>query len=162
MRFAVNPGRPVKYGVWEKHGMYRTPTHITWKAMLDRCLNHKSIGFDHYGGRGISVCDRWLKFTNFLSDMGIRQNGTTLDRINNDGNYEPSNCRWASKKIQRRNSSQKIRYLTANGETLCLQDWCKKLGIRENKVRYRLSQGWTEEKALSTHKYNNQGRVVGS
>jgi hypothetical protein len=142
--------------------MYRTPTHISWKSMLNRCLNPKADQYKQYGARGITVCERWRTFSNFLADMGERPAGMTLDRINPNGDYEPSNCRWASGKAQRRNSSQKVRYMTVNGETLCLQDWCKRLGLRENKVRYRLSQGWPEEKALSTERHNRSGRVIGT
>lgn len=92
-----------------KHGHttnagYRSPEYISWRCMKDRCLYETSQNYSSYGGRGISVCDRWLKsFNNFLEDMGNRPRGFTLDRINPDGNYEPNNCRWADKKTQRQN-----------------------------------------------------------
>ena len=130
--------------------------------MLNRCLNQKVPEYRHYGARGITVCDRWLKFTNFLYDMGERPKEMTLDRIDNNGNYELTNCRWADKKVQRKNSRQKVRWMTLNGETKCLQDWCKELGLRENKVRYRLSHAWPDNKALSTQRFNRMGRVVGT
>lgn len=81
----------------------RTALHRAWSMMLDRCKNPRNIGFKNYGGRGIAVCERWHKFENFLADMGDRPEGMSIDRINNDGNYEPRNCRWATRSQQQRN-----------------------------------------------------------
>ncbi len=73
----------------------KTPTYYTWCKMLERCSNPKQDHYDMYGGRGITVCERWLKFANFLADMGERPAGTTLHRIDNDKGYEPGNCEWS-------------------------------------------------------------------
>ncbi len=81
----------------------RTRTHNTWQAMLARCFDKDGEWYHRYGGRGITVCKRWMKFENFLADMGERPAGRTLDRINNSGNYTPRNCRWATAKQQRNN-----------------------------------------------------------
>lgn len=86
-----------------KHGYNRTPTYVVWSNMHARCSNSKRHDWKNYGGRGISVCGRWKEFVNFLSDMGEKPENLTLDRINNDGDYEPGNCRWATASEQRRN-----------------------------------------------------------
>lgn len=80
-----------------------TRTHRSWSAMLARCRQNNHISYPNYGGRGISVCNRWLRFENFLADMGERPEGTSIDRIDNDGNYGPDNCRWATRSQQQRN-----------------------------------------------------------
>lgn len=85
------------------HGLAKTPTHNSWCSMKSRCNNPKSRQWKWYGGRGIKVCDRWAKFENFLADMGVRPEGTTLDRIDTNGNYEPGNCRWATHLVQQNN-----------------------------------------------------------
>lgn len=82
-----------------------TPTYGSWRAMRERCTNPKNKYFKNYGGRGITVCDRWHIFEHFLADMGERPPGLTLDRKDNDGNYEPGNCRWATPSEQNKNES---------------------------------------------------------
>lgn len=86
-----------------KHGKYRTVIYRTWKNMLTRCGNSKVKAFKYYGGRGIQVCRRWKDFVNFFADMGEHPIGLTLERVNNDGNYEPTNCKWATPKEQANN-----------------------------------------------------------
>lgn len=83
-----------------KHGWADTPTYWSWSGMLSRCRDPRNASYKHYGVRGITVCERWHDFENFLADMGPRPDGKTLDRINGDGNYEPGNCRWAAKAEQ--------------------------------------------------------------
>jgi hypothetical protein len=93
-----------------RHGMFGTPTYRSWLHMKERCTNSRCHAYASYGGRGITVCERWsASFENFLADMGKRPDGKTLDRIDNDGNYEPSNCRWATASEQRRNQRPRVR-----------------------------------------------------
>jgi hypothetical protein len=126
------------------------PSYRSWYSMIDRCTNPSKKGWENYGGRGIAVCERWRKFANFLSDMGDRPNGLSLDRIDNDKNYEPGNCRWATRGEQARNRRSN-RLLTYKGETHVMKDWATILGIKYITLRYRLFVlGWTVEKALET------------
>jgi len=85
------------------HGQSKSKTYVSWRMMKQRCLNPNNRDYKDYGGRGITVCDRWMKFENFFADMGERPEGTTLDRIDVNGNYEPNNCRWATSDIQASN-----------------------------------------------------------
>lgn len=86
-----------------KHGMYKSREHNSWGAMKQRCGNPNYTDYHNYGGRGISVCPEWKSFEQFYADMGPRPPGMSLDRIDNDGNYEPSNCKWSTRKEQRAN-----------------------------------------------------------
>ena len=87
-----------------RHGYWRKPTYRSWENMLKRCYNENSISYKYYGAKGIRVCARWMEsFVNFLADMGVRRKGTSIDRIDPCGNYEPQNCRWATARQQQRN-----------------------------------------------------------
>ena len=127
-----------------------SPTYHSWAGMIQRCTNPRRPYFKRYGGRGIRVCDRWMTFTNFLTDMGERPKGLTLERINNDGHYELSNCCWASRSRQNRNTSQTV-MVTINGVTKSMQDWCDVQGMSVETVRSRhKKQGWSWERAITT------------
>lgn len=118
--------------------------------MIARCYHPSCHKYPRYGGRGIKVCERWKSsYENFLSDMGERPEGCSLDRINNDGDYCPENCRWATARQQNRNRSDN-RLLTINGETKTLPEWADAAGISRSTFKRRLEHGWTPEEALST------------
>ena len=98
-----------------KHGKRWSREYESWRRMIQRCTNKKTPGYKHYGGRGIKVCDKWKKsFINFFNDMGDRPENTSIDRINNDGNYEPDNCRWATASEQSLNRRPRISCLAQN------------------------------------------------
>lgn len=122
-------------------------TYQAWADMKSRCSNPRQPKFAYYGGRGITVCERWLKFENFLADMGEAPEGLTLDRINNDGNYEPSNCRWATR-FEQSNNTRLTSRITFNGATLSRSEWARRLGISSDTLAHRLKRGWPLEKAL--------------
>jgi hypothetical protein len=124
------------------HGLSKSTAYRVWKDMRARCRNPNDSDFADYGGRGISVCERWDDFPAFLADMGERPGGTTLDRIDVDGNYEPGNCRWASGKAQANNKRSNLR-LELNGQVRTLQEWSDEYGIGRSTVRWRLRQGWS-------------------
>jgi hypothetical protein len=107
--------------------------------------------YDRYGGRGITVCKRWLSFDAFLSDMGMRPKGTTLDRINNDGNYEPSNCRWATPSSQQRNK-RNARTVMYEGRKQTIYELAKLSGLTPKLIGDRLYAGWDIERILSTER----------
>lgn len=88
---------------YDRSGLSNTPLYWVWHQLVERCNNPKNPAFKHYGARGISVCERWLHFSNFVKDMGERPEGLEIDRMDNDGNYEPGNCRWATRKEQLEN-----------------------------------------------------------
>lgn len=134
-----------------------TPEKSRWRAMKARCFNPNNRKYPRYGARGITVCERWLVFENFLADMGPRPSPRhSIDRINNDGNYEPSNCRWATMPEQMRNSIA-ARWVTFNGETLTVTDWAQRLGITQGSMSRRLSV-WPLERAMTQGRDAFRGR----
>ena len=129
----------------------RTRTYRIWMGMNKRCRDPQDHRWHNYGGRGIKVCDRWREsFVAFLEDMGESPSPQhSIDRIDNDGNYCPENCRWATMAEQRRNSRQNL-YLEYQGERLTMSDWAKRLGMSKSTLHGRLKLGWTVEAALSS------------
>ena len=124
-------------------------TYKVWQHMIDRCYNPKAASYVSHGGRGITVCKRWLdSFSNFFEDMGRSENKKQLDRIDNNGNYESSNCRWVTSKENCNNKRTNV-MLTAFGKTQTAQQWAEEYGIDHKKFRQRLRRdGWTIERAL--------------
>ena len=139
------------------HNKSKTKIYYVWCAMHERCSKTNSKKYKFYGARGIKVCARWDNFLNFTSDMGERPAGMTIERIHNDKDYSPENCRWASRKDQARNT-RKTLFLTHNGETHCLSEWAEKLGIRPRTLWARTKAGWTADQIFypgTVHRRSN-------
>ena len=127
----------------------------SWVAMRQRCQNPAHSAYRYYGARGISVCARWESFEAFIADMGPRPPGGTVERVNNDGNYEPANCRWASRKEQSNNSRQCVA-VEVNGKVMSLTQAAVELGVPYATIRTRLSRGWPVEQALRAAKHTRR------
>lgn len=126
-----------------------TGTYKSWLAMRRRCFDKKFKDYPRYGGAGITVCDGWSDFSNFLSGMGERPNGMTLDRINNSDGYNPSNCRWANHKMQMNNTTRN-RLIEYQGVTHTLSEWADIMGVPRARLSARINGlGWSIEKAFT-------------
>jgi hypothetical protein len=132
-----------------KHGHSNNKTYISWKRMIQRCTNPNDKDYHYYSGRNIKVCREWLKFENFLQDMGERPLRHTIERIDNNKGYYKSNCRWATRKQQQRNKCNN-HLKTYNGKTQCLSAWSEEFAIPENILRGRIRRGWSMDKTLKT------------
>lgn len=140
------------------HGMYKTRFYCIWENIKSRILNPNNPKYKYYGGRGIRICQGWQKFENFKQDMffpyseHVKKYGeknTTIDRIDNAGNYCKENCRWATQKEQM-NNSRCVRFITFNKKTLSISQWAEKLGMPRTTLYNRLWKGWSVEKAFKT------------
>ena len=132
------------------HGLSGTPEYQAWKHMKARCFNPNHKAYSDYGGRGITVCDRWLYFENFLADMGSRPTAKhSLDRIDNDGDYSSKNCKWSTK-AEQQNNQRSNRLITIACVTLTIAQWTKKMGYSKKVIGDRLKAGWSEFDAVMT------------
>lgn len=133
----------------KRHGMTQTPTYKTWSHMLYRCLNESSASYPNYGGRGITVCKEWLSFDAFFADMGVKPAGTSIDRIDNNKGYSPTNCQWSDKRAQA-NNRRTSRLINWNGEERTLADLSRIAGISIGSFWSRLNSGWSIERIMTT------------
>ena len=135
-----------------KHNQRHTRLYEIWKSMKNRCFNPNFKQYKDYGGRGITVCDEWkndfMPFYNWAMQNGYGKS-LSIDRIDNNGNYEPSNCRWVDK-ITQANNTRNNRYITFNNKTLTLAQWSKEIGLSYSCLKARLNKGWSIEKSLTT------------
>lgn len=146
----------IKHGHARKVGV--SPEYRSWCAMKNRCLNPSAVKWKNYGGRGIKVCERWLKFENFLEDMGPRPSlKYSINRIDNNGDYTPENCEWADAVTQANNASSTI-MITANGKTASLCDWARDLGVTRTFLYKRKFAGWPDDKIIN--RWNNKKDCV--
>lgn len=134
-----------------KHGMADTRLYSEWRTMKTRCSNPRNHKYESYGARGITVCPEWSEsfeaFRDWAFANGYRDD-LTIDRIDGNGNYEPSNCRWATQKEQQNNRCNN-RMLTYNGKTQTLQQWAEEIGMKSRTLQMRLRRGWTDEEAIT-------------
>ncbi len=139
-------------GSLRRRGGRPTPEYRSWQAMRDRCLNRANGAFNRYGGRGIAVCERWREsFDAFMADMGPKPGAEySIDRIDNDGNYEPGNCRWATQAEQSENRSTTKRF-TYDGRTLSFSGWEKELRISRGTLKRRLDLGLPIDLVFTNH-----------
>jgi len=121
-----------------KHGMVGTSTYVIWDSMKQRCVNPNDTTYKNYGGRGITVCDRWDKFENFYADMGKRPEGMSIERKDNNGNYCLENCCWETRWNQARNRRSNI-IIKYDGREQCMADWADEFGIDRGTLRHRLN-----------------------
>lgn len=139
-----------------KHGhcitVGRSPTYRSWHSMKQRASNPNDANARHYSERGIVVCKRWLKFENFLTDMGERPDGQCLERIDNNKGYSPSNCRWATQAEQMRNRRSNV-FIEYEGKRQTVRDWSVELGIPFTTLRTRMKAGWKTERVLTTKRF---------
>jgi hypothetical protein len=149
--------------LWNQTGLNLTTLyhseHLSWLGMRSRCFNPKNPAYRHYGGRGITICERWLSFTNFLSDMQQKPTPQhTIERRNNNGPYAPDNCYWATRKVQSLN--RRVNHLlTLHNKTQCISEWAEELGINQGVIRNRLKRGWPIERTLSSHKCSRYCKI---
>jgi hypothetical protein len=133
-----------------KHGMHKTAEYNAWSDMIQRCTNPNVKCYPDYGGRGITVCERWFQFENFLADMGVKPSAShSLDRKDNDGNYELSNCRWATVHEQFYNRSCSI-VVDVGGVRKTITDWAIENGLSYPVIIKRIQRGWSRESAVMT------------
>lgn len=139
------------------HGLSETKEFKIWLGMIQRCCNKNHPAFDRYGGRGIKVSRCWRNsFAHFLADMGnCPSEEHSIERVDNDGNYESANCRWATRAEQSRNKKNNV-WLTLNGRTQIVEDWAQELGFNPQALRDRMKKGWSDEAVLTTPKKRNQ------
>jgi hypothetical protein len=141
----------------------RTPEYTAWVAMKARCSDPNHPSYQYYGGRGITVCQRWKdSYADFASDMGRRPPGHSIDRINNNGNYEPGNCRWATRREQSDNQGHHPTILMHDGKSRTITEWAAIAGLSRSALRTRLQRGWTLESALATPKISSQEQAARS
>lgn len=143
----------------EQHGLSRTSEYKAWNKMIDRCTNPSSKSYVNYGGRGICVCDKWLtSFSAFINDIGRKPTPLhTLERKNNNGNYEPKNCKWATRDEQNKNTRFNV-ILEINGQRKCVSEWSRISGMSISGLRKRLASGMSPKEAITKKKDNTKIR----
>lgn len=145
----------------KKHGLSQTPTYSSWMNMMYRCNNDNATGYENYGGRGISVCDRWHDFRNFLKDMGERPKGMSIDRLDTNGNYELSNCKWSTRSEQSKNCRKdKVSSSIYKGVSFHKNTGLWEAYIKLNEGRFRIGYYNSEIEAFNAYKIEHEKRSI--
>jgi len=135
-----------------RHGMTETSIYKIWSGMRSRCLNSNSNVFSYYGGKGVRICERWEAFEAFLEDMGpTYRKGLSIERVDVNGDYEPSNCTWIARSEQALNRTNTVRLETPWGH-LSIKETAKKIGVSDKCLQHRLSRGWGGDKLFQPHR----------
>lgn len=143
--------RPRRYAKRQYHGYAGTPEYHAWYCMVQRCTNPNDGHYASYGGRGITVCKRWLSIENFMADMGKRPDGMTLERLNNDKGYSPSNVQWASRTAQNNNTRRNHQPILYRGKTYTVRELADKVGLKAGTLNMRIFHyGWSVSRSLAT------------
>lgn len=157
----LKSGNTKSCGCWQKehcrkirkdphtHGLSESKEYRAWRGMKERCTNPKTQGYKHYGGRGITVCEKWKNsFSSFYEDVGPCPSlEHSIDRTNNEGNYEPGNVKWVTRQEQGNNTRANVK-VTVKGKTDTLANWCRVLNLNYGRARARLIRGWSPERAF--------------
>lgn len=138
----------------KRHGLDGTRAYSSWSSMMARCYDESFDSYHRYGGRGIKVCGRWMDVAKFVEDMGQPPAGRSLDRIDNNGDYEPGNCRWATRKEQMNNVSYN-RIIVFHNERMTVAQAADRFGISYSTLVRRLNAGWTPDEAITMPRYTN-------
>lgn len=136
------------------HGKSHTQVYKHWMQIILRCRNPSNPAYKYYGGRGIKVCDRWKTFDNFHADMGERPQNCVIDRINNEGDYAPSNCRWVDLKTSSRNKRCVLK-ITIGNDSKTIKEWCDVFGVKYITAKKRIDSGWIPSVAVTTPAKND-------
>lgn len=142
----------------KKHGMYGTKTYGCWRNMLSRCRNKNYFRYKDYGGRGITVCDKWLQFSGFLEDMGEKPNNLSLDRIDNNKGYYKENCRWTTQKEQMKNTRANV-HIFFKGKDYILNDLSKKIGISRDAIKRRYARGKQVNERIENPRWHQKNDI---
>lgn len=150
-----------KHGMTKQSSPYRDLYDI-WKGLIRRCHNSRSRAYANYGGRGVRVCEKWrASIEDFIADMGPRPSGASIDRINNDGDYEPGNCRWATRRQQALNTRRNVK-INWQGQVMCMSEFAERCGVTRRVISRRLAAGWSADRiaALGTESKTTTRKAV--
>ena len=149
MKTRTRPDLAARNAERATHRMSHSPTYNCWRSMLARCGNPKQKDFARYGGRGITVCERWRDFAAFYADMGAKPEGMSLERKDVNAGYAPDNCCWATAAQQANNKRSNV-VVEFQGQRATVSEWAQRTGLERKTLEYRIRAGWPADRALTT------------